>query len=88
MIYIQICTAEQTAKFVEIADKLFDYFNVSSFSQGKKKRKPFQQSYRNKPDFDKDPDFRFKVIIIAFYHFYHLLLIRIAVSERSADILR
>ena len=32
--------------------------------QGKKKRKPFQQPYRNKPDFDKDPVFQFKVILL------------------------
>ena len=28
-------TAEQTAKFVETADKLFDYFNVSSRKEEK-----------------------------------------------------
>ena len=32
--------------------------------QGKKKRKPFQQPYRNKPDFDKDSVFQFKVILL------------------------
>ena len=55
--------AEETARFVETADKMFDCFNVPSFSQGKKKRKAFQQPYRNKPDFGKDPDFRLEVTI-------------------------
>ena len=55
--------AKETAKFVETADKLFDCFNVSSFSQGKKKRKAFQQPYRNKPNFEKEPDFRLEVMI-------------------------
>ena len=56
------------------------------FSQGKKKRKPFQQPYRNKPDFDKDPDFWFKVILLFTSQlFYHILLFCVAVSGRSAN---
>ena len=68
--------AEETAKFVETADKLFDCFNVSSFSQGKKKRKPFQhlQPYRNKPYFEKDPDFRLEVIILFVTTLYWFVL--------------
>ena len=50
-----------------------------------KKRKSFQQPYRNKADLDKNLDFRFK-LIIAFYHFLSPLLVCVAVSERSADI--
>ena len=32
--------------------------------QGKKKSKPFQKHYRNKPDFDKDSVFQFEVILL------------------------
>ena len=35
----------ETALFIKNMDGLFDGFNVPSYSQGKKKRKPFQDSY-------------------------------------------
>ena len=38
--------AAETAKFIEMVDKFFDCLNVSSFSKGKFKRKPFLQPYR------------------------------------------
>ena len=43
--------AAETAKFVEMADKLFDSFNVSSFHQEKYERKSFQLPYRSSNDF-------------------------------------
>lgn len=36
----------ETAKFVEMFDKLFDCLNVTNYSAGKKARKPFQDSWR------------------------------------------
>lgn len=54
--------SRETALFVEKMDKFFDSFNVSSFSQGKKARKPFQQPYR-KPKSEDREDFRLKVYI-------------------------
>ena len=42
---------EETVKFVRMVDKFFDCLNVNSFTQGKHKRKPFQDSYRYKDDF-------------------------------------
>lgn len=35
-----------TAKFVEMLDKYFDCLNVSNFTNGTVKRKPFQHPYR------------------------------------------
>ena len=49
-------TTEETAKFVEMFDKFFDTLNVSNFSSGKEKRKPFQSPYIS------GTDFRLKVI--------------------------
>ena len=43
--------ALQTAYFIAKMDKFFDCFNVSSFTAGKKKRKPFLQLYRSANDF-------------------------------------
>ena len=43
--------AFETAYFIEKIDKFFDVLNVSSFSQGKLKRKVFQQPYRSPNDF-------------------------------------
>ena len=57
--------AEETAKFVEYMDKFFDALNVSNFTEGKKKRKPFQNPYRS------DTDFRLTVSCIEVYHFIH-----------------
>ena len=44
----------ETARFVEMMDKLFDCLNVMSFTAGKHARKEFQDPWR--PN-----DFRFKV---------------------------
>jgi len=43
--------AKETAKFIEMVDRLFDCMNVSSLSRGKLLRKPFVQPYRNAKDF-------------------------------------
>ena len=43
--------AKETAKFIEMMDKLFDCMNVSSLSRQKLQRKPFVQPYRNANDF-------------------------------------
>ena len=47
----------QTARLVEMMDKLFDCLNVTSFTTGKHARKEFQDPWR--PN-----DFRFKVRIV------------------------
>ena len=47
--------ARETVLFIKNMDKLFDCFNVSSYGQGKAKRKVFQSPYR------KETDFRLKV---------------------------
>ena len=47
--------AEETAKFIELVDKMFDSMNVSFLSEGKLNRKVFLTPYR-KPD-----EFRLKV---------------------------
>lgn len=52
--------ARETAKFVDQMDKFFDTFNVSSFDQGRKARKPFQKPY-HKPKSEDDEDFRLQV---------------------------
>lgn len=43
--------AFETAYFIDKMDKFFDTLNVSSFTQGKFKRKVFQQPYRSANDF-------------------------------------
>jgi len=43
--------AFETAYFIQKMDQFFDCLNVSSFSQGKLKRKVFQQPYRSGNDF-------------------------------------
>ena len=43
--------AQGTACFVLMMDRFFDCINVSSFNQGKRKRKPFQNPYRSASDF-------------------------------------
>ena len=37
--------AKETVKFIEMADQIFDYMNVSSLSRGKLKQKPLAQPY-------------------------------------------
>ena len=41
----------ETAKFVSMMDKYFDTLNVSNFTSGKQKRKPFQNPFRSPDDF-------------------------------------
>ena len=43
--------AFETAYFIQEMDKFFDCFNVSSYTAGKKSRKPFQQPCRSANDF-------------------------------------
>ncbi len=41
----------ETAKFVAMMDKFLDSVNVTSFSAGKRQRKPFQDPYQSASDF-------------------------------------
>ena len=41
----------ETSYFIAKFDKFFDCFNVSSYSAGKRSRKPFLQPYRGPNDF-------------------------------------
>ena len=43
--------AQETAKFVEMADKFFDCLNVNDYNTGRFKRKVFKQPYRSATDF-------------------------------------
>jgi len=43
--------AFETFYFIAKMDKFFDCFNVSSYSAGKRNRKPFLQPYRSAEDF-------------------------------------
>ena len=43
--------AAETSRFVGLVDKFFDSVNVNSLSQGKLKRKVFQNPYRSSEDF-------------------------------------
>ena len=43
--------AEETAHFVNMFDKFFDCFNVSSFNAGMRSRKAFKSPYRSASDF-------------------------------------
>ena len=54
--------AQETAKFIDQMDKFFDSFNVSSFDQGRKARKPFQKPYV-KPKTEDSEDVRLQVVI-------------------------
>ena len=47
--------ARETATFIKNMDRFFDCFNVSSFTAGKEKQKPFLAPYYS------SSDFRFKV---------------------------
>ena len=44
----------ETARFVSLFDKFFDMLNVSNFTNGAKKLKPFAQPYRGPHDFRLD----------------------------------
>lgn len=41
----------ETIRFVYVFDRFFDSLNVSNFTNGKYKRKVFQQPYRSANDF-------------------------------------
>ena len=41
----------ETARFASMMDKFFDALNASNFTNGKHKRKPFQNPYRSADDF-------------------------------------
>ena len=43
-------SVEETARFVELMDKMFDCLNVHNFSHGIHARKPFQMPYRSVKD--------------------------------------
>lgn len=43
-------SVEETARFVELMDKMFDCLNVHNFSHGFHARKPFQLPYRSAKD--------------------------------------
>ena len=43
--------AAETALFIEMVDKMFNCFNISSLSKGKLKCKAFVQPYRSSNDF-------------------------------------
>lgn len=42
--------AAETAEFVGVFDKFFDLLNVTNFTNGTRKRKPFQHPYRSAAD--------------------------------------
>ena len=42
---------KETARLLDLFDKFFDCLNVSNFTDGKQKRKPFKQPYRSLHDF-------------------------------------
>ena len=42
---------EETERFTATFDKFFDALNISNFTNGVHKRKPFQLPYRSKDDF-------------------------------------
>lgn len=42
--------AQETATFVSLFDKFFDMLNVSNFTIGLRKRKPFLQPFRSSKD--------------------------------------
>ena len=49
--------ATETAKFLDMADKLFDTLNVHNYSHGATARKPFQMPFTS------HEDWRLKVIL-------------------------
>ena len=59
----------ETAKFTEMIDKFFDCFNVTNYTSGKHKRKPFQDPYR-RSDHD---DFRIQVHSYCMYSYNKLM---------------
>ena len=45
---------KETVKFIALFDKFFDLLNVSNFTAGTRKLKPFQHPYRHDKDFRLD----------------------------------
>ena len=55
-VYQKLCLTgrpevEGTAEFADIFDKYLDILNVSNFDNGRRKRKRFQEPYRDASDF-------------------------------------
>ena len=42
--------AERTAQLIEVVDKMFDCLNVTSYMEGKKRRKPSKDPYTSAKD--------------------------------------
>ena len=55
----------ETVQFIKMIDKFFDTLNVTNFSSGKLKRKPFKDPY--KPSTDGKQDFCLKVYYLYIY---------------------
>ena len=53
--------SEETLRFITMFDQFFDCFNVRSYDEGKRQRKPFKQPYRS------GSDFRLQVCILYYY---------------------
>ena len=51
----------ETVRFIRMMDKFFDCLNVTNFSSGTRKKKPFQEPYRRRKEGDGTDDFRLKV---------------------------
>ena len=62
----------ETAYLIEKIDKYFDSLNVSSYTSGKRHRKPFQQPYRSSNDFRLSVSIR--PLIFIYYLFVHLFM--------------
>ena len=43
-------TAERTAQLIEVVDRMFDCLNVTSYTEGKKKRKASKDPYISAKD--------------------------------------
>lgn len=59
-------SAHETAKFIRMVDRFFDCLNVTSYDEGKRKRKIFLQPYRS------ENDFRFKVYIAIIHYVQYI----------------
>ena len=42
--------AERTAQLIEVVDKMFDFLNVTSYMEGKKRKKPSKDPYTSAKD--------------------------------------
>ena len=57
----------ETVRFVSMVDRFFDCLNVTNFSCGNHKWKPFLDPYRS------DRDFRLKVMLYMHYTLMHIV---------------